>query len=73
MRWLALCIVGGGRCQNYIVNNVLVDDWMAELAIIASNGVFLKSGAEVSVNSANSAILANHRRRNWGPFQDPLF
>ena len=73
MRWLAICIVGGGRCQNSIVNNVLVDDWTAELATIAINGVFLKTEAEVSVNSANSGNLANHQRRNWGPFEDPLF
>ena len=32
-------IVGGINEQNNIVNNVCADDWTAERAIIASNGV----------------------------------
>ena len=37
MRWLVLYIVGGVNGQNSIVEDVRVDDWTAEGAIIASN------------------------------------
>ena len=37
MRWLVLCIVGGICEPNSIVQNVRVDDWTAELVVIASN------------------------------------
>ena len=37
MRWLVLYIVWGVYEQNSIVKKIPVDDWMAELAIIANN------------------------------------
>ena len=37
--WLVLCIVGGVYEQNSIMEKVRVDDWTAELALIASNVV----------------------------------
>ena len=37
LRWFVLCIVGGIYEQNSIVKNVHVDNWTAELAIIATN------------------------------------
>ena len=37
MGQLVLCIVGGVNEQNNIVQNVLVYDWIAKRAIIASN------------------------------------
>ena len=39
MMWLVLCIVEAVYEQNSIIKNVRVDNWTAELAIIASNFV----------------------------------
>ena len=39
MRWLVLCVVQGFYEQNSIVKKIRVDDWTAELAIIAGNPI----------------------------------
>ena len=59
IRWLIFFIVGGGGVK-YHYEKLSVDDWTAELAIIASNGVFL-NGAEVSVNTANSGLPVSYK------------
>ena len=51
----------GVYVQNSVVNSVCVDDWIAELAIIASNGL-----SEVTNQIALSVALALSSRLNLG-------
>ena len=70
MRWLVLYIAGGVYEQITLWNNVRVDDWTAELAIVASNETQTQRQTQVIRKTAtynNNAQVTNHAKKKIHP------